>query len=265
VWIGTTIRDERRAVIPYVDRARRVLYKSTLHPLAVIEERFLRQAARVLAQSPHTADVLRMAGVSSSRIDLLYVPVDTDRFAPAEGERRGLLFVGRVNDPRKNFDFLIRLLRECEPARLAGLRVVSPTPPPRSAGLGTAIEWLGQPDCLDELYRTSQLLVLPSRQEGFGIVAFEALAAGTPVVALRCGGPDKPLRQSQGAAVVSDALSFRQAVEALLADESRLTEMGLRGREYVMATMSAKRFLADSTLFTLEEVSSAARRRGSSR
>ena len=62
------------------------------------------------------------------------------------------------------------------------------------------------------------LVLLPARQEGFGIAAAEALACGVPVVATPSGGPEQLLRDSGGGVVVPgwDAAGFAAAAVALL-------------------------------------------------
>src|SRR5207302_8172851 len=75
--------------------------------------------------------------------------------------------------------------------------------------------------------RGATLFVLPSWQEGFGIVAAEALAAGLPVVTTPSGGPEELVRESGGGRILSgyDPDELAAAVEELLHDPSGLAEM----------------------------------------
>jgi len=250
VWCATTIADERTAVLPHHTASRRAFHRLTLPALASLERRVLRAATRVLAMSPHTARCIRALGVPASRIDVEPVPVDTDVFRPEDVERRGLLFVGRTRDRRKGFDRALDLLRSSPAAQRQGLTVVSPDEPPELEGTLTgAVHWLGAVDDIAQCHRSAEVLVLTSHQEGLGIVAFEALASGTPVVALECGGPDDFLRESGGAVVAAGMAELTSAVELLLAEPGLRAERGAKGRDWVESNMSSARFLASTDLF----------------
>lgn len=250
-WIGTTIRDERSATLPHQRRSKRLAYRLTLPVVGAMEERFLRQASVVLAQSHHTAALLLKAGLPPRRVHIVPVPVDTSVFRPSGAEREGLLFVGRANDPRKNFVAIQELVERSGLARREGVDVVSELPP-RHQAADRSIRWRGWVESLAESMGTAKVLLMPSHQEGLGIVAFEALAAGTPVVAMKCGGPDHFLRESGGAIVATTAREFREAVEFLLRSPLTGREMGLTGRRWVESNMSAHNFLTNPGLFRLK-------------
>lgn len=253
LWMATTIADERRSILPFVSAARRVLYRSTLPVLCRLERTVLRNATRIMAMSRHTADVLLSMGIDSSKVEVVPVPIDTEYFSPTQTARRGVLFVGRARDPRKGFSRVLSLAAGSALVRSRGVHVVSPGERPRGLpeSLDSVLQWWGPVEQLPERYRSAELLVLPSHQEGLGIVAFEALACGTPVVAYRCGGSDHFLRESGAGIIVDDEQSFQKNVEALLLDDERRQDMGRAGRAWVENHMNGNRFLRDAEVFRL--------------
>lgn len=77
------------------------------------------------------------------------------------------------------------------------------------------------------------IMVVPSRQEAFGIVAVEAMAAGTPVVASNVGGLPEAVLDGETGLIVppDDAEGLAVALRTLLANPERAREMGRRGRQ----------------------------------
>lgn len=249
VWLATTFEDEWRHAMPRRSFSRRLLHSATLGPLSRLERRVIGEADRVLAMSHYTAELLTDNHIASeSAVSVVPVPIDTHVYCPPpESERRrGVLFVGRAQDPRKGFERLMALVESSRLVRSRGLTVVSPGTAPK--GLA-AVRWMGRVQDLAEVYQRHELLVLPSHQEGLGIVVFEALACGTPVVAWRCGGPDRFLEESGGGVLVDSATGLRTVVEGLLSEPERLLQLGLAGRRYVEDRFSASNFLDDAALF----------------
>lgn len=104
-------------------------------------------------------------------------------------DKRRLLFVGRF-DRQKGVDILIEALRELRDSTFAYL-VGSPV-----LGDGASLNlpdnvratgWLSAAN-LTAYYESADMLVAPSRWEGFGLTAVEAMRAGLPVIATRVGG-----------------------------------------------------------------------------
>lgn len=179
-------------------RKLRVMY-GALFPWVV------RRADRIIAVSHHTADdLVRRAGVSASRIEVIYHGLDP-AFADVDGpqatagstaaaEPPYLLAVGGVS-PRKNTRRLIEAFARWR-ARGGhragyGLRVSGISLDPEFEGGGAplleGVSLLGYVDKaeLRRQYAGASAFLYPSVYEGFGLPIIEAMASGTPVLTSR--------------------------------------------------------------------------------
>lgn len=156
-------------------------------------------------------------------------------------QRLKVLFIGRF-DHQKGLDTLIaaaRLAPDRIAVRCIGASVVSGGPaldlPDNVAPLG----WLDEPRIMAQL-AMADVVAMPSRWEGFGLVAIEAMRAGLPVVASRIGGLPEVVEEGvTGRLVPPD--DPEALLAALLADtpETRRT-MAEAGRARFLAHFTAR-------------------------
>ncbi|MEZ4330709.1 MAG: glycosyltransferase family 4 protein [Myxococcota bacterium] len=189
-------------------------------------------------------------GVRPERLINVRNGLDTELFRPDPGVPRRLdeiLCVGRSSDPNKGIRTLIEAL-----ARLPSwirLTLVDDDNSDnkvrrwaRDLGLLDRITLTGRVGSAElvGLYRRAELVVVPSRFEGFGLPAVEALACGTPVVATRAGALTEVLERTGGGELVpcDDPAALAGAIEKLMADPARRAELARRGRERVVEAYS---------------------------
>jgi len=220
--------------------------------LASLERKVIAGAMRVYATGPSSRrEIARAGDLEAGTIGVLPIPVDLDRFRPMPDDEWQsdldsplIVFVGRADDPRKNAGLLLdafQLVRERVPR--ARLRFVG-RPPRRS--LPGGVEATGVVDSVPEQLRDAQLFVLPSRHEGFGIAAAEALASGVPVLTTPSGGPEGLVRASGGGVVLDGftAMELAERAAELLQAPDTLNAMRASGREYVAREHSPDRLRA---------------------
>ena len=189
---------------------------------AAAEGEIMHFADRIVASTGlEREQMCALYGADPARISVVPPGVDLQRFRhlpPAEAkahigvppEARMILFVGRIQ-PIKGIDTLIRamaLVRQRDPEMRSNLCVAIIGGDPdadagqeqsemarlkvlrESLGVGDLVTFLGSKDqdTLVDYYSAAATVVVPSHYESFGMVALEAMACGTPVVASDVGG-----------------------------------------------------------------------------
>lgn len=177
--------------------------RSRMRLLARLERRNARRADRVITTSEYSRRAaIRFYGLSPTNVGVVPEGIDVEAWSgrPAVRPAHGPPTVVSVarQYPRKNTAVLIRAMeRVIASLPDARLRVIGDGPEiPRlrrlveDLGLGASVELVGPvagaAEVRLELAR-AHVFCLPSRQEGFGIVFLEAMAAGLPIVAADCG------------------------------------------------------------------------------
>lgn len=208
-------------------------------------------------------ELIALYDADPARVDVVHPGVDLRRFAPRDqaAARRRLslpvdadvvMFVGRLQ-PLKGPDVLlraVRLLLDRRPGLRASLVV------PVVGGLSGS--GLDHPQALHDLavelgiddvvrfcpavsqrdladwYAAASLVCVPSRTETFGLVALEAQACGTPVVAARVGGLPTAVRDGETGVLVDghDPAAYAHAIGDLLGAPARLAAMGRQARAH---------------------------------
>jgi poly(glycerol-phosphate) alpha-glucosyltransferase len=114
-----------------------------------------------------------------------------------------------------------------------------------------------EPDELPQLISRHDLLLVPSRHDGWAVVVVEAMASGLPVISTRDTGAFAEMGQWVGAVRTGtlcevDARSIRQAVIGYLSAPERITREGLQGREVMLASPAESKNAVEILLAALK-------------
>ena len=208
--------------------------------LAMTLERALAPACdAIVCISGHEMRLARRAGIPARRLAHIAngIPLEppaaatTTRRPVWPSDKRRVLFVGRF-DRQKGLDLLLQALhelRDCAFACLVGSAVLGDGALLQLPSNAQATGWLAGPE-LGAYYETADVLVAPSRWEGFGLTAVEAMRAGLPVIATRVGGLAEVVKHGVTGLLV-EPNSSAALVEAIRgATAESLRSMGEAGR-----------------------------------
>jgi glycosyltransferase involved in cell wall biosynthesis len=208
----------------------------------------------IVAPSQPMLDVLCSYGVKV-KAEVIPTGLQAQSFAAADGaafrekyqiphDRPMALYVGRVAF-EKNIDFLLRMAAELREMQPDVLLVVAGEGPAEKSLHQLAIElhlqnnirFIGYLDRNTELnacYKAADVFVFSSKSETQGLVIIEAMAQGTPVVAIAELGTKSILIEGDGALIApEDEVIFAERVNSLLQDKKVRNALGVKARAYV--------------------------------
>ncbi len=222
--------------------------------------------ALVVSTESERAEVESLSAGANGRIAVIPPGVDLSVFHPyprAQARReleipagdKMMLFVGRI-EPLKGVDTLLRALQLMQqkgemPAHLC-LSIIGGDPAkPRETrhaeleklmalrdefGLSDVVTFLGRraQQTLHCYYASADVVVMPSHHESFGMVALEAMACGTPVIASDVGGLAQLVRDGETGFLVPgrDPAAMAERLCCLLSDDELRARLGRQAADY---------------------------------
>jgi glycogen synthase len=213
----------------------------------LLESLALRLSRRVIAVSQFVArEIERKYRAFADKIRVVLNGTDTVSFVRTAGSREPLvLAAGRLTLQKGFFDLLEIFGSVHRNAPQARLRIVGTGPDERmlngailESQAASATELLPFSDrrALCAHYQQARVLAVPSVYEPFGLVAIEAMACGTPVVAYATGGLPEIITDGVDGIMIApnDRGGFAAALIRLLGDQSEAECLGARARQTVL-------------------------------
>lgn len=240
----------RRLRIPVVWHARIADRDPMLDPL------LLALSARVIAISQAVKDRFPRSR-HAEKVRVVYNGIDAEYWKPMEGAAPlhavpTILLVGRLS-PEKGQATLVRaaplVIERIPTARFVLLGADSKGEADRlrrlaqELSVSEAVEfrsWMADPR---PAFQEADVVVLPSRSEGFGRVLVEAACLGKPVVASRVGGIPEVVQDGQTGYLVppDDPEALSERLLTLLGDRELRLRMGAAGRSHALARFAIQR------------------------
>jgi glycosyltransferase involved in cell wall biosynthesis len=224
--------------------------------LAKLEEKTAHNANLIVTISNYSlAKIQKYYGIKQKKVRVVPNGVDVEKFKPIQDPAAVKRQFGLDNEPcvlfvgsliaRKGLYFLVEAAKKIVKENAKTKFLIVGNGPLKnqlsdsieSANLSGNFKFFGnlKEDVLSAVYNCADVFVLPSIQEGQGIVLLEAQASGKPVVAFEVGGINEAVRNGETGLLVelgsSDKLA--DALLELLSDKALREKMGVNGREFI--------------------------------
>lgn len=228
-----------------------------------VEKAVLETAERIVATSPQEKEHMRSLVSTKGNIDIIPCGTDIHRFGSLskeaaraaigiDADAKMLFYVGRF-DERKGIETLVRAVGQSQLRGKEKLKLVigGGSRPGQSDGkerdrIEKIVAELGMSDftifpgrisdeTLPAYYTAADVCVVPSHYEPFGLVAIEAMACGTPVVASDVGGLQFTVVPEQTGLLAppQDEAAFATAIDRILSNPDWCNQLGQRARKRV--------------------------------
>ncbi len=225
-----------------------------------ISKKQCNQLDAIIAPSQPMLDVLCSYGVTVSA-EVIATGLQDNSFAEADGDafrqkykiplsKQMLLYVGRVAH-EKNIGFLLKVAKQLSVQQSEILLVITGEGPAEHSlhqqvyalGIEKNVQFIGYLDRNTELnacYKAADIFVFASKSETQGLVLLEAMAQGTPVVAIAELGTASILIEGQGAHIATEnELVFAEKINDLLSNSLARSILGEVGKSYALKHWSA--------------------------
>jgi glycosyltransferase involved in cell wall biosynthesis len=205
--------------------------------------------------APAVSRLLIEAGVPAAKVRTIWSTVDPERLEPTAeretlraghglGPRTVVVLSAASLVRRKGLDLLLEAFARTAPGRDTVLWLAGDGPErtaleTRAArpDLAGRVRFLGRTAAVADLLAAADLVAMPSRAEGLGIAALEAMASGRPVLATRVGGLGEAVVDGRTGLLVppEDVAALEAGLRRLIDDPGLRARLGAGGAEHVRA------------------------------
>ncbi|GAB1539244.1 glycosyltransferase family 1 protein [Scytonema sp. NUACC21] len=274
-WVGMQLKELQGSKQVHTYHSLGVVKYNTIDTIPLIastrlavEKQVLETSERIVATSPQEKEHMRTLVSTKGSIGIIPCGTDIRRFGCVDRqaartklgidqEAKVVLYVGRF-DPRKGIETLVRAVGESQVRNLDNFQLIigGGSCPGHSDGMErdrieSIVSELGMTDfttfpgrlsqdILPYYYAAADVCVVPSHYEPFGLVAIEAMASGTPVIASDVGGLQFTVIPEETGLLAppQNVAAFSAAIDRILNNPQLRDELGEGGRKRVETKFS---------------------------
>ncbi|WP_088243020.1 glycosyltransferase family 4 protein [Calothrix rhizosoleniae] len=274
-WVGMQLQEMQGSKLVHTYHSLGVVKYNTIKKIPAIanmrlaiEKQVLETAHTVVATSPQEQEHMRSLVSTKGNIDIIPCGTNIHLFGGVDRQEaraqlgidpqtKLVLYVGRF-DPRKGIETLVRAIGKSQLRQSENMQLIigGGSRPGHSdgkerdriekivgeLGMGEMTQFPGRlsQEILPTYYAAADVCVVPSHYEPFGLVAIEAMASRTPVVASDVGGLQFTVVNEETGLLAppKDADAFAVAIDRILSDPQWGDKLGMAGRKRVESKFS---------------------------